>query len=165
MATPTKLCRICSLLMGLLFAYSASVQLDDPDWYFWLPLYSFACLVNLTSLVFFTSKLVPSIGRLALWLGLFLFIKVVVEGYRHKIAGFWSLDMRERVVREKFGSGLVVFSMFLHLEATSNQMGLFTGKDEEVAKFVELGQMILVGISYGLSLVFFVFHKDAMKFD
>lgn len=66
-----------------------------------------------------------------------------MEGYRHKIAGFWSLDMRERVVREKFGSGLVVFSMFLHLEATSNQMGLFTGKDEEVAKFVELGETLL----------------------
>ncbi|KAL3715074.1 hypothetical protein ACJRO7_006897 [Eucalyptus globulus] len=164
MAPPTKLSGICSLLMGLLFAYSASVQLDDPDWYFWLPLYSFACLVNLASPVFFASKLVPSIGKLALWLGLFLFMKVVVEDYRHEIAGFWSLDMRERVVREKFGSGLVVFSMFLHLEATSNEKGLFTRKVEGVAKRIELGQMILVGIGYGLSSVFFAFHEDEMKF-
>ncbi|KAF8008056.1 hypothetical protein BT93_K1895 [Corymbia citriodora subsp. variegata] len=164
MATPTKLSGFCSLLMGLLFAYSALVQLDDPDWFFWLPLYSFACLVNLTSLVFFTSKLVASIGKLVLWLGLFLFMKVVMEDYRHEIAGFWSVDMRERVVREKFGSGLVVLSMFLHLEATSNEKGLLTWKDEGVVKRIELGQMILVSIGYGLSLIFFVFHKDEMKF-
>ncbi|XP_030538553.2 uncharacterized protein LOC115746779 [Rhodamnia argentea] len=165
MATRMKLSKICSLLMGLLFACSASVQLNDPDWYLWMPLYSSACLVNLTSMVFATSKMIPRIGKPALWLGMFLFAKVAVEGYRHQIAGFWSLDMRERVVREKFGSGLVVFSMFLHLEAASKKKGLFTRKDEGgVVKHIELGQMILVGIGYGMSLVFFVFQKDEMKF-
>ncbi|KAI4319752.1 hypothetical protein MLD38_033314 [Melastoma candidum] len=42
----------------------------------------------------------------ALWLGLFLFVRVVAEDYRHRIAGFWSVDLRERVVRDKIGSGL-----------------------------------------------------------
>lgn len=52
--------------------------------------------------------------------GLFLFFKVVMEGYGDNTAGFWSLDMRERVVREKLGSFLVVTSMFLHQKAAAS---------------------------------------------
>lgn len=40
-----------------------------------------------------------------IWVGIFLFIKLVLED------GFWSLDLRDRVVREKVGSGLVISSM------------------------------------------------------
>lgn len=63
-----------------------------------------------------TSKL----GKFGFWLGLFLFIKVCVEGLIDGASGFWRLDMRERVVRERFGSGLVASSMFLVLENSSS---------------------------------------------
>ncbi|KAL5715106.1 hypothetical protein ACHQM5_016981 [Ranunculus cassubicifolius] len=105
---------LCSYFMSALFAYSASVQLNDPDWYFWFPLYASACLVN-----FFhntaTSGRTKKMSRLAFWLGIFLFFKVVIEDYVDGLAGFWSLDLEKRVVREKLGSGLVVISMLFHL--------------------------------------------------
>ncbi|KAL8546227.1 hypothetical protein ACS0TY_006078 [Phlomoides rotata] len=103
-----SLLRICHLLMASLFALSASFQFNDPDWYLWIPLYSTACVANLVNGA-------KGMGKFALWLGLLLFIKVAVEDLINgaAAAGFWSLDMRERVVREKFGSGLVVTSMFL----------------------------------------------------
>ncbi|PKI42756.1 hypothetical protein CRG98_036884 [Punica granatum] len=159
MTAPTKLLRLCSLLMALLFGYSASAQLDDPDWYLWLPLYACACIVNLANPTAPDGSLMRKMAKLALVLGLFLFFKVVVEDGKHGIAGFWSLDMRERVVREKFGSGLVVSSMFLHLQASSPPH-----PNRRVARFVEYGMGILVGISYGLSFMFFAFHKDEKKF-
>uniref|UniRef100_A0A5B7BS30 Transmembrane protein n=1 Tax=Davidia involucrata TaxID=16924 RepID=A0A5B7BS30_DAVIN len=119
MATPRKLLfSLCSLQMASLFAFSASVQFNDPDWYFWFPLYATACVVNLVNGVSIY-KIIRPIAKLALWLGVLLFIKVVIEDFVDGIAGFWSSDMRERVVREKFGSGLVVISMFLQLEALS----------------------------------------------
>ncbi|KEH20453.1 hypothetical protein MTR_8g078730 [Medicago truncatula] len=65
MATSSsRLFNLCSLLMSTLFAYSASVQLNDP--------------------------------------------------------GFWSLDLSERVVREKVGSIFVIISIFFQMEAASD---------------------------------------------
>ncbi|PIA55594.1 hypothetical protein AQUCO_00700121v1 [Aquilegia coerulea] len=123
MEESTKLFKSCSLLMAFLFAYSASVQFNDPvrvlhdysDWYLWFPLYASACVVNL--LLHNIFKTCKTIAKVAFWLGVFLFVKVVIEDYVNELAGFWSLDLEERVVREKIGSGLVVISMLLHLEA------------------------------------------------
>jgi len=44
----------------------------------------------------------------------------VVEDYVYEIAGFWSLDLSERFVREKVGSILVVISIILQMEAASD---------------------------------------------
>ncbi|KAF5752943.1 hypothetical protein HS088_TW01G00861 [Tripterygium wilfordii] len=142
--------------MASLFAYSASVQFNDPDWYFWLPLYACAFFVNLVNWVFLFNSTIRQIAKLALWLGLFLFVKVVIEGFVSGAAGFWSLDLSERVVREKIGSGLVVTSMILHLEASSSEAKLRP-------RYIEHGMTILVGISYGLPFAFFVVHKGEMK--
>ncbi|XP_070670575.1 uncharacterized protein [Malus domestica] len=78
MAAITKLYTLCSLLMASLFAYSASVQLNDPDWYFWFPLYFGACFVNLVIWAV-SSKAIKQVAEAALWLGIFLFIKVTAE--------------------------------------------------------------------------------------
>lgn len=133
-----------SLLMAFLFALSASFQFDDPgnypfyffhlaifllrtetvssvdlisfcvwlsDWYFWFPLYALACLVNMVNR--FTK-----IAKITLLMGTILFLKVVIEDvcFHQGISGIWSFDMRERVVREKIGSGLVILSMSLLLQ-------------------------------------------------
>lgn len=85
------------------------------DWYLWLPLYAVASAVNLLQ-IGTTVKPVQTAARMALLVGGALFLKVAMEGYAQGTAGVWSLDMRERVVREKLGSGLVIVSMLLHLE-------------------------------------------------
>lgn len=71
-----------------------------------------ACIVNFVKI----RSRIRALARFTFWLGVFLFLKVVMEDFLSGIAGFWSLDMRERVVRETFGSGLVICSMFVHLE-------------------------------------------------
>ncbi|KAK6798493.1 hypothetical protein RDI58_006196 [Solanum bulbocastanum] len=144
--------RCSSLLMAFLFALSASFQFDDPDWYFWFPLYALACLVNMVN--GFTK-----IGKITLLMGTILFLKVVIEDvwFHQGISGIWSFDMRERVVREKIGSGLVILSMSLLLQKENpNNITL--------SNHVELGQSILVAIGYGLSFAFFLFSKPEMKF-
>ncbi|KAK3000519.1 hypothetical protein RJ639_020803 [Escallonia herrerae] len=128
--------RWCSLLMASLFALSASFQLDDPDWYLWLPLYATACVVNLVN-GFFSHKINQQVVNFALWLGVVLFTKVLLEDMVHGMAGFWSLDMRERVVREKFGSGLVISCMFLQSKASKQSLGR---KDERVASSIQRGK-------------------------
>ncbi|KAI4341121.1 hypothetical protein MLD38_025882 [Melastoma candidum] len=163
MGTMSKLSRVCSFLMAFLFAYSASVQLNDPDWYLWFPLYSLACLVNLIDNTSLKSKVVRVMGRASLWLGLFLYIRVVVEDYRHGIAGFWSVDLRERVVREKIGSGLVVSSMMLQLVASKPVRKKPSDPAAGNTALVDVGMVALVGMSYGLSFIFFAYHKDEMK--
>ncbi|KAK7847275.1 hypothetical protein CFP56_006752 [Quercus suber] len=45
MTRSTKVHSLCSVLRASLFAYSASSQLNDHDWYFWFPLYACACVV------------------------------------------------------------------------------------------------------------------------
>ncbi|XP_034682527.1 uncharacterized protein LOC117912147 isoform X1 [Vitis riparia] len=164
MATPTKLFSLCSLLMASLFAWSSSVQFDDPDWYFWFPLYASACGVNLINGIGALSlKPISKIAKLALWLGVFLFIKVAVEDFVYGIAGFWSLDLKEKVVREKFGSGFVVNSMYLQLQAASVQKDYVKRKEKKVPRYVECGMAILVVASYGMSYGFFVLQKGEMK--
>lgn len=55
------------------------------------------------------------IVKITLLMGTILFLKVVIEDvWFHQ--GIWSFDMRERVVREKIGSGLVILSMSLLLQ-------------------------------------------------
>ncbi|KAL9265416.1 hypothetical protein AKJ16_DCAP19883 [Drosera capensis] len=165
MATNTF--KICSLLMASLFAACASVQLDDPDWYFWLPLYSFASYVNLMSCWRLPSRrLIATISVIAFLLGFFMFVKVVVEDHVNGIAGFWSVDMRERVVREKIGSGLVLISMALHLAESSihKDDGGENRERSNASLHVQSGMVSLVCISYGLSLFFLLYHEEEMKF-
>ncbi|XP_004509292.2 uncharacterized protein [Cicer arietinum] len=155
METSRRLFNLCSLLMSTLFAYSASVQLNDPDWYFWFPLYSCACLINLTNFII-TTKLNKSIERIVLWVGILLCSKVVVEDFLYEIAGFWSLDLSERVVREKIGSIFVVISIILQMEAASNI-------HKDISNIVKYGMVILVVFSYMLPFVFFVVLKGEIK--
>ncbi|KAL3378525.1 hypothetical protein AABB24_004445 [Solanum stoloniferum] len=144
--------RCSSLLMAFLFALSASFQFNDPDWYFWFPLYALACLVNMVN--GFTK-----IAKITLLMGTILFLKVVIEDiwFHQGISGIWSFDMRERVVREKIGSGLVILSMSLLLQKENPN-------NTTLPNHVELGQSILVAIGYGLSFAFFLFSKPEMKF-
>ncbi|CAA3032506.1 transmembrane 220 isoform X2 [Olea europaea subsp. europaea] len=97
-------------------------------------------------------------AKFAVWLGMFLFIKVIIEDFVDEITGFWSFDMRERVVREKLGSGLVVGSMLMQLESLARP------PHPSCTQVAKLGMPILVGISYSLSLFFFVFQHREMKF-
>ncbi|XP_052195627.1 uncharacterized protein LOC127803444 [Diospyros lotus] len=159
-AKPRKqMLRFCSLMMAFIFAISASVQLNDPDWYLWFPLYAAACAVNLVNGASMYINQMRQIARLTLWLGGFLLIKPLIEDFVKGIAGFWSLDMRERVVRERFGSGLAVASMSLQLKASS--MSMFEVK---VRPHVEYGMAVLVGITYGLSLAFLMVPQTRNEF-
>ncbi|KAF3438850.1 hypothetical protein FNV43_RR17125 [Rhamnella rubrinervis] len=156
MAAPTNLYSLCSLLMATLFAYSASVQLNDPDWYFWFPLYSGACIVNLLNWIVST-RTISHVASAALWLGIYLFIKVVVEDFMDATSGFWSLDLSERVIREKAGSGLVVISMVLQLIVSSSPRVSTPGFNNiKLPRYVEHGMAILVGFGYGLPFAFFM---------
>ncbi|CAA7393827.1 unnamed protein product [Spirodela intermedia] len=148
----------CSLLMAALFAYSASVQLDDPDWYLWLPLYAVASAVNLLQ-IGTTVKSVQSVARLTLLIGGALFLKVAVEGYAHGTAGVWSLDMRERVVREKLGSALVTVSMLLHLEP----LPPISEEKPTARRCVDYGMASAVAVSLGLCIRFFMVDKRDMR--
>ncbi|KAJ1697195.1 hypothetical protein LUZ63_005707 [Rhynchospora breviuscula] len=160
----------CSLLMSLLFFYSALVQFNDPDWYFWLPLYSSAFLVNLLNMrIPSKSKTLTLVAQLTLVGGNLLFVKVVIEALvLSGFSAFWSMDMRERVVREKVGSGLVVLSMLLHLKASSTTSTNQTkfSKRNQVSALPEAGMALLVVLSYGLSIYVFGFiNKEEMKFS
>lgn len=79
-------------------------------------MYSCAAYVNLKrTLSFVAPKRITAAGIVALWLGMFLLIKVLLEDFFGDMIGIWSLDMRHRLVREKIGSGLVIWSMILQL--------------------------------------------------
>ncbi|TYI31163.1 hypothetical protein ES332_A05G434200v1 [Gossypium tomentosum] len=134
MAKPRNLFTCCSLLMAIMFGFSSSVQLNDPDWYFWFPLYACACIVNLLNWRISAKGYIKHVAKVALCLGVLLFIKVVVEGYVRKIAGLWLLDLAERVVREKTGSLLVIISMVLHLVCLSESVDL---KQRKKGKLLE----------------------------
>ncbi|KAE7999859.1 hypothetical protein FH972_004248 [Carpinus fangiana] len=106
---------------------------------------------------------IRNIARMSLLLGIFLFIKVVIEDFVTGTAGFWSLDLSKRVVREKTGSGLVAISLILQLEASLVPHDPMR-KNKEFAKLVGYGMAILVGFGYGLPFVFFVVQKGEPKF-
>ncbi|XP_022133255.1 transmembrane protein 220 [Momordica charantia] len=165
MATPSKLYSSCSLLMAFLFAYSTAVQFNDPDWYLWVPLYGCACAVNLPNWVI-SSETIGYVAKATLGLGIYLWVKVVAEDYVNGIAGFLSLDLSERVVREKTGSGLVMASMILVLMAESPSPKLHrTSKSlRPFPRYLPCGMATLVAFSYGLPVFFFLVQKGKMKF-
>ncbi|GLT75229.1 hypothetical protein SLA2020_469680 [Shorea laevis] len=171
MAKSTKLFGLCSLLMAMLFSYTAPVQFNDPG-----TLSSFSPLLIFVPMISPVINLLQSLawaispkGRIqhlakgTLWLGIFLFIKVVVEDHLSGIAGFLSLDLTERVVREKIGSGFVITSMILHLIATSEPLDPRQRKQNRVSKYVAYGVAILVGFSFGHPFVFLVIQKGEIK--
>ncbi|XP_011085535.1 transmembrane protein 220 [Sesamum indicum] len=150
---------VCCLSMAVLFAVSACFQFNDPDWYFWIPLYVTASVVNMVNWENPPDSRTRKTGRFAFWLGVLLLVKVSVQGFVHGRDGFWSLDMRDRVVREKFGSGLVVISMFLYLDTSNNSTHHPTR-----LRLAKYGMPILVGVAYGLSFVFFGFQHKEMRY-
>ncbi|XP_068655087.1 uncharacterized protein [Aristolochia californica] len=83
--------------------------------------------------------------------GIFLFFKVVMEDILQGIAGFWSLDLSKRVVREKTGSGFVVASMFLQLKAFANSN---YPRKRRGRRSLDYGMTLLVAVSFGISFVF-----------
>ncbi|KAK8478863.1 hypothetical protein V6N12_041537 [Hibiscus sabdariffa] len=77
--------------MAIMFGFSSSVQLNDPDWYFWFPLYACACIVNLLNWRISPKGSIKHIAEVVLCLGVFLFIKVVVEDFvTKKEEGSWE---------------------------------------------------------------------------
>ncbi|KAG6508563.1 hypothetical protein ZIOFF_033937 [Zingiber officinale] len=159
------------------------------DWYLWLPFYASASFVDLLYVGFAASRRLRQAASLVLWGGVLLLVKVVVEDYVDGCSGLLSLDMRERVVREKLGSGLVVLSMSLQLKVSSNegeveerqssarlaQSGEFK-PDQIHASFarensspryenliVFAGIVALVAVSIGLTLHFFTNVVEHMK--
>ncbi|CAI9110040.1 OLC1v1010003C1 [Oldenlandia corymbosa var. corymbosa] len=156
---------VCSLLMAFLFAVSASFQLNDPDWYFWFPLYTCGCIVNLANGLCRFPK-TPTLAKLTLWLGVCLFIKVAVEGLAiGGVSVLWSIDMRERVVREKNGSGLVTASMYVHLMKQLSRHHQPTRHEAEPATLIQNGMLLtLVTVGYGVSVLFYLRHHQEMRF-
>ncbi|XP_074294332.1 uncharacterized protein LOC141622172 [Silene latifolia] len=159
---------ICSLLMAALFIISTSAQFDDPDWYFWIPLYAGAAYVNLMNLIgTSSSKITTNVGSIILASGEFLASKVILEHYSGESVsvGILSMNMKERVVREKIGSVLVILCMILQVSA-----GTEFNKDPakkmrlDVASSTKYGMAILVCIGYGLSAVFLMYHENEIKF-
>lgn len=146
MEKPRNLFMVSSLLMEFLFAYSASVQLNDSgiclffslslkimlnftscvfhaDWYLWFPLYALASAVNLINSrrICNKSRRIRQMTSTALSLGLFLLVKVITEDVITERVGILCLDLTHRVVREKIGSGLVIASMVLQLQASCSK--------------------------------------------
>lgn len=120
------------LVFKIFFFYELSTRLCNfsfflcvsADWYFWFPLYTLACVVNLINCKRRISKwrrIKQMMMRTALGLGLFLFVKVVAEDVITEKVGVLSLDLTHRVVREKIGSALVIASMVLQLQASSTK--------------------------------------------
>jgi len=145
---------ICCAFMGILFAFSASVQLNDQDWYLWLPLYSLASAVNMMAVVNMNrARWSRDIVDITFWLGLTLFVKVVLEACLWetnalKWREFLSLDMERKLVREKLGSGQVIISMWLHSKASLSS--------QNVRSRIELGMILLFAVNGCLCLLFFL---------
>ncbi|KAH9613752.1 hypothetical protein KSS87_017199, partial [Heliosperma pusillum] len=159
---------ICSLLMAALFIISTCAQFDDPDWYLWIPVYAGAAFVNLMNLIGSgSSKITTNIGTFILGAGECLLSKVILEHFTGESVsvGILSMNMRERVVREKFGSALVILCMILQVSAgTEFQKDPAKKTKMDVASPTKYGMAILVCIGYGLSAVFLMFHVTEMKF-
>lgn len=89
-------------------------------------------------------RILNLVAQLTLVGGNLLFVKVVIEALiLGGLSAFWSMDMRERVMREKVGSGLVVLSMLLHLKAsstTSTDQTKFAKRNKKSA-FSQVGEV------------------------
>lgn len=110
------------------------------DWYFWFPLYACACVVNMVNWAISSTTTIIHVAWVSLLLGLFLFIKVVIEDFVNEIAGFWSLNLSERAVREKIGIGIVVISLILQLEASLVPEDPMRRKKRDSTKFFDYGE-------------------------
>lgn len=117
------------------------IELAYIDWYVWFPLYSCACLINLTRCII-SPKLNMPIATMVLWVGILLYIKVVLEDFVNGVAGFWSLDLSERVVREKIGSILVVISTILQMEASNVQNHPEKKSGKGISSTVKYGELL-----------------------
>ncbi|KAL3695633.1 hypothetical protein R1sor_009709 [Riccia sorocarpa] len=159
---PRREFSISSSILAVVFAYSASVQLNDIDWYFWLPLYSLACFVCLAT----TTARFAALGRILSDTGLFcssiLFLKVVLEGCHQEGVISWkkfiSLDMNQRLVREKLGSLLVCVSMCSCRGARKNQ------QEQAVRSgaFFQSGRRLLAVITICLSVAYFWGRREGL---
>lgn len=90
-----------------------------------------------------SSKAIKHVAEGALWLGIFLFIRVIAESTLvDGVSGFWSLDLSERVIREKIGSGLVIISMILQLTASSLEAPPHK-QQSKFPRYVEYGEPTL----------------------
>lgn len=117
-------------------------MLIDLDWYYWFPLYACACVVNLVNKAI-SSKTSPFAAKLALWLGAVLFVKAVTQDLASgKTAGLLSLDLTERLVREKIGGGLVVIYMILQLKISSMSRDSRPRKKNGIGRLVGLGKKL-----------------------
>ena len=130
------------------------------DWYFWFPLYACACVVNMVNWAISSTTTIMHVARVSLLLGLFLFIKVVMEDFVNEIAGFWSLNLSERVVREKIGSGLVVISLILQLEASLVPEDPMRKKKRDSTKFFDYGETNFWFFFFSL---FFLFNCNLVR--
>ncbi|CAF2049639.1 unnamed protein product [Brassica napus] len=126
------------------------------NWYFWFPLYALASAVNLINSrrICNKSRRIRQMTRTALSLGLFLLVKVITEDVITERVGIFSLDLTHRVVREKIGSGLVIASMVLQLQASCS-------KRKE--KSVDFGMAATVIFGYGLPFWFFTIQNGEIK--
>ncbi|KAL2642225.1 hypothetical protein R1flu_009812 [Riccia fluitans] len=115
-ASPGREFSVSSFILAIVCAYSASVQLNDIDWYFWLPLYSLACFVCLANAMARFNAVSRILSHVGIICGSVLLVKVVLQGcYQDRIfrwKNFMSVDMNQKLVREKFGSLLVCVSMW-----------------------------------------------------
>lgn len=103
------------------------------------------------------------VGKATMGLGICMWMKVVAEDYMNGIAGFLSLDLSERVVREKTGSGLVVCSMILHLIAASSSSSLKIHRTSKSKR--EFPRYLTYGKAYKLILLCFWFKTDFCCLD
>lgn len=96
-----------------------------------------------------SSKAIKQVAEAALWLGIFLFIKVTAESASLKGAsGFLSLDLSERVIREKVGSGLVIISMFLQLAASKSSPAKALPQQSYYPTYVKYGKDPFICLFY-----------------
>ena len=65
-----------------------------------------------------------------------------MEDMLNNISGFWSMDLSERVVREKIGSGLVIISMILQLIASKSQQVSTKRQRNKLSRYVEYGETL-----------------------
>ena len=99
--------------MGLESKYYAEFTVD---WYFWLPLYASASIVSFMHTL--APKKYPLWTILTLLFGILLFFKVIIEAI--EMDALFSMDMQQRIVREKWGSFLVAYAMALQLQSVLN---------------------------------------------
>ena len=113
-SNPTKVGPTVSTLVWILFSFSPICL----GWLAWILLYTSAAYVNLTSCIKrLPLKWAAGISKLTGFHAQFLLSQVMLDDNFHGKAGLWSLDMREKLVREKLGCILVIISMILQTSA------------------------------------------------